>query len=116
MTDLEQLLERVKDGRGPLLTVYGGFKNIEHYWIAREAYNGSMDAAIALMKAVLPGWVWALSSIGNREEDPRPIAMIFDGAKKNIKDGEEIMAQADTPAHALLIAILQALIAKGGEK
>ena len=68
----------------------------DHCFTAWRAYNGSMDAALSLFKAVLPGWVWV------RHDDGE--ILVFDKATHDWGSGI-----ADTPSRALLIAILEAL-------
>ena len=62
-----------------------------------DANIGSTDAALALLGAVLPGW-WCELRISTR-----PRAIIGDLEAKAVE-------QAPTPARALLLAILAALI------
>jgi hypothetical protein len=73
---------------------------------AGDAYNGSLDAAKALHEAVLPGWGWQIwgGSYATLSYD-------FDGAEIDVDNSHE-----DNPARAWLLAILEALIAQGGEK
>ena len=67
---------------------------------ARKAIEGSLDAAVAFLEAVLPGWDWEVSS--------GPEAIVKDmGSKEPVTIYE---AEADTPARALLLATLEALI------
>ena len=66
---------------------------------ARDAYNGSLDAAKALHDAVLPEWGWLL---GSENE-----ASVFYG-----ENGKRFDATSDNPARAWLLAILEALIAQ----
>ena len=70
---------------------------------ARDAFNGSLDAAEALHDAVLPGWSCALNTNG--------------GAQVIGPNGERRHGlKQDAPARAWLIAILKALIEQeGGE-
>lgn len=76
---------------------------------AAAAFDGSVDAALALMEAVLPGWVWALDC-----EPGFATALIF---KPN---GDELylqsVAKTDTPARAILLAILKAMEATNAGK
>lgn len=68
---------------------------------AAKAYHGSLDAAVAFLEAVLPEtpfWV-------ERRIDGRVWAGLFVG---NL--GKTFQAYADTPARALLLATLDALI------
>ena len=65
---------------------------------AGEAYRGSLDAAKALHDAVLPGWGWALTDIGE--------AHILSA------DGPIAAGESDNPARAWLLAILKSLHAQ----
>lgn len=68
------------------------------------AYIGFLDAAMALHEAMLPGWGWQISS------DTDVVIFKFFGSEPNT-----IEEQADTPARAWLLAILDALIAEAAE-
>lgn len=70
---------------------------------ARAAFEGSLDAAMALHEAVLPGWGWFFEAGGT----PRMCAGIF---HEDVKTPPHI-GKADNPARAWLIAIIKALIA-----
>lgn len=67
------------------------------------AYTSSLDASLALLERVLPGWVGEISTIGCATI-ARP------GIKRPAFHGD-----ADTPALALCIAIVEALIAQEQE-
>jgi len=74
------------------------------------AYQGSLDAAHALHKAVLPGWVW------NVVDSSTTVWPDFPGDPRDYQEG---YAEGN-PARAWLLAILEAIIAqqgagKGGE-
>lgn len=65
---------------------------------AREAFDGSLDAAKALHEAVLPGYVW----------------LVLSANAASVGIGAEVYSgDADTPARAWILAILDALIAQG---
>ena len=67
------------------------------------AHYGSLDAALQLHNAVLPGWHWSLydtDGLGKPHAQVEPPEFSF----------EPIMASADNPARAWLLAILKALI------
>jgi hypothetical protein len=64
-------------------------------------YTASLDAALALVERVLPGWGWAMSSSA-----AGPFGVVF-------LPGERMReATHKTPALALLCALVKALIAK----
>lgn len=67
---------------------------------ARAAFEGSTDAALALIEAVLPGWGWSYYSGDGHCILGSPDPLIY------------AEAHHYTPAHALLIAILEAMKAQ----
>ena len=75
-------------------------RNLEKVW---DAYKGSLDAAMALHEAVLPGRGWFFEAGGT----PRMCAGIF---HEDVKTPPHI-GKADTPSRAWLVAIIKALIA-----
>jgi hypothetical protein len=107
MTDrkdaLTELLAKVEAGHGNDPSDYLCLMLVNNSIAARNAYNGSLDAAKALHEAVLLGYSWLLfeedsgefSSLVSKRADPRVYQ-------------EEWHAY---PARAWLIAILKALIA-----
>lgn len=68
-----------------------------------KAYNGSLDAAISLLEAVLPGWEWG--AVNNDEFYKAPAAFV--ARMDDPKIGKE--ATSETPARALLLCILKAM-------
>ena len=75
---------------------------------AFEAAIGSLDAAHALHKAVLPGWLFCISdnsAFVTKPDGPMIVPLDWDG------DMGQYHADADNPARAWLLAILAALIA-----
>lgn len=80
------------------------------YAHAINAGHGSLDAALALHNAVLPGWDWAITNEGAKAgEYPGPFCIV---SPFNDVGEMDITASADTPARAWLLAILSALIAE----
>lgn len=75
---------------------------------ACDAYFGSLDAAHALHKAVLPGWGWSLNTQNSNRYPDRQADALVDAIDPFRCHG----ANADTPARAWLLAILAALIAE----
>lgn len=67
---------------------------------AHLAYMGSLDAAKALHEAVLPGWGWELHDNG--------ACTVFDHEESFLY----VVGNSDTPARAMLIAVLEGLKAK----
>jgi hypothetical protein len=64
---------------------------------AAAAFDGSLDAALALMQAVLPGWRWELFD--------RDGARIWESGAPH----KPTLGEAENPARALLLAILKAM-------
>lgn len=64
-----------------------------------RAYDGSVDAALSLLEAVLPGWDWEVAKLNG-------------GLTVHAKVGPDALEFSDTPARALLLAILEALISQ----
>ena len=73
------------------------------FMFADDAFNGSLDDALALLEAVLPGVQWAIYS-----RPPGVVASIIAGDPSG--DLTEFNKFAATPARALLLVILSALI------
>ncbi len=68
---------------------------------ARDAYHGSVDAALALIAATLPGWTWRRTAGNIYVTDPKR------GSRSKKWSGPGLH-----PATALLLAIIAALIAE----
>lgn len=78
---------------------------------SRHAYKGSLDAALSLMQAVLPdGEGWEVYRTG-KYPGMIPGSSPFKFAAR-VGYGDTLNGDAETPARALLIAILKALIAE----
>ena len=95
---LESLLAKVEAGEASTM----GFEDAGFDGWAELAYNGSLDAALSLHEAVLPGWWFAIQPTGatvGKMDQPHD-GMIFDG--KN-----------PIPARAWLISIIRAMLAEG---
>ena len=73
---------------------------------AHRAYTGSVDAALALMQAVLPGWTAV--EIRSRGGMSRWVAEVSRCPDEYFGGEEAEIGHADTPARALLLAILKA--------
>lgn len=86
---------------GPL-TING--VDITIYTLGEKAYNGSLDAAHALHKAVLPGWGWCSATDAHNEQ--------WFSVSESSGDYETEEIYANNPACAWLLAILAALIAQ----
>jgi len=70
-------------------------------------YEGSLDAAKALHKEVLPGWSWEVRASGFNWSQ----ATLWNPMTQP-RLGYDFRAEAESPARAWLIAILKALIAQ----
>jgi hypothetical protein len=78
-------------------------------WACFEAYNGSFDAALALHNAVLPDEGWEVFRTA-KYPGMIPGSSRHEFAAK-VGWGKTVRGEASTPACALLIADLKALIA-----
>ena len=85
-----------------------GFKP-EYMWVS-EAMVGSLDAAVAFLEAVLPGSDWVVRTCDPNEPDAA-YAHTWLGDHPSIS-GVHHEYWAATPARALLLATLDALIAR----
>ncbi len=78
---------------------------------ADNAYEGSLDAALALHNAVLPGWLMVEMSEGDESEYINNWVVVL--GRKEDEGGHLVEGNARTPARSWLLAILSALIAQG---
>lgn len=101
MTDLGRLIEAVEAGAEPvdLWLALGSQWNID---TAQRAYRGSLDAALRLHEALLPGWTWELA---RHAACVRPLI-------SEAENNGRIFGAGSNPARALLIAILRAVKAQ----
>lgn len=97
--DLIALRDAVQAGEWFPGLVQRNIGGVQSYHNARKAFEGSVDAALVLFSAVLPDDATAM--IGTKK--PRAVVQVGDGA---------FFATAETPARALLLAALNALIAE----
>lgn len=77
----------------------GNVRRWEIYTNAKDAYEGSIDAAVALLEAVLPGWTWEMTGEG--------VATLYRpyGDEWDYSGDAEVQ---ENPARALLLAIIKA--------
>lgn len=96
---IKELREAVEAGL-PSPTNWRDFDAIqgENSILAHRAYHHSLDAAVALVKAVLPEWGWAV-------ESPNKACVWHPDTGGVSRD----ISTANSPARALLIATLKAL-------
>ena len=101
MSAITRLADKVEAGTAtPADFVEKGLmENISAPKSAWKAYNGSLDAAMALHEVVLPGWEWHLGP-SNAKVYP------YNGSPLKSWSG-----MSDNPARAWLLAILRALAA-----
>ena len=86
----------------------------QHAWSAvKSAYHGSLDAAIVLIVVEMPDEGWEVYRTA-KYPGMIPGSSQYPYAAK-VGWGVTFKGEADTPARALLLAILEALIAKEGE-
>jgi hypothetical protein len=78
------------------------------YPLALKAHEGSLDAALRLHEAVLPGWKWNLDSDHGADVNNRELGWTdrYKGTWIERSD------KANNPARAWLLAILSALVAQ----
>lgn len=109
---LTELLDKVKEGVTTTDDTAKAFINddpnnddcVGHSVHAMRAYYGSMDAALSLFEAVLPGWGYELS------KQPEDLVYVRVWIDISVTFGWS----SDTPARALLIATLEALVGMEG--
>ena len=96
---IRKLIEAVERGERPRVAKY----DLPHHFAdyVGPAFNGSLDAAHALHKAVLPGWTW----VGG---DMCEAMTVFPPGYDQDPAGHVDAYHAD-PARAWLLAILKAL-------
>lgn len=89
-TDLDRLIEVVEVGTAEPKLFYAALTI--RAILAEIAYYGSLDEAVALLEALLPGWNWG------RMND-----------RMFVEHGDSVFsARGSNPARALLLATLQA--------
>jgi hypothetical protein len=142
MSDLESLLERVKAASGPdrmlddaLHWQFSDWNNIGGWWrehkvtgarerfssgFSPEAFTASIDAALALVERVLPGFVLRVQTADPTcsEHSPYRKCEAILAPRLHNDEGWQIgikVAYAPTPPLAILAALLTALIAQERE-
>jgi hypothetical protein len=75
---------------------------------ARAAFEGSLDAALALHNAVLPGWHWAIEDDDQAEVFQDPVKG-EDGMYRPGPNALSGRCDKTNPARAWLLAILRAM-------
>jgi len=97
MTDMDKLIAAVEAG-----TFMMDVLSPENEMTAYDAFSGSLDAAKRLHDALLPGWDYCIDYV----QRSKPLAYVQD------EGGPTFDGEADTPAHAWLLAILKAVNAQ----
>ena len=114
MSKLESLRDQVEGGVAGGWMVFSdalGPLSSNGHVLAQEAYNGSLDAAISLMEAVLPGWSYCMRTGESYSDEGKFFANIWGDVDPN-EGGEHFVNYADIQARALLLCILDALISQ----
>jgi hypothetical protein len=110
MTDLDRLIAAVEAGTANDGIIGAVFSpNDIASWrinqLARNAFDGSLDAALRLHEALLPEWAWGRWSNGHM------------WVTDDVGDADRFVTSTgfhqDNPARALLLAILRAVKARG---
>ena len=112
MTDLDRLIAAVEAGEfpGDVTARDLGAPNAEFAILTfYEAFSGSLDAALALKEALLPGWrVGNLAQASACPKDSPDYWTCRIVSPSYLDDCEQAKAIAPTPARALLLATLRA--------
>lgn len=122
MTDLDKLIAAVEAG-ATIAWGLGGSpsrKSLPMHWHdAMNAYLGSIDAALRLHEALLPGWgvasmcqLWDVTPAGEYVGIGEEWNVDLHQSTGDVRSGEA-SGTAKGPARAWLLAILRALKAKG---
>ncbi|MDF3904646.1 hypothetical protein [Paracoccus sp. AS002] len=117
---LDKLIEAVEAGRGDAVSIFtkrlsSAARDRGAYWPSHDvekAFSGSLDAALAMHKALLPGWALERLTMwpGKNGECTAHLWGTHEQVGErwhSAKDGR-VDASAPTPARAWLLAILRA--------
>lgn len=133
MTPLDDLIAAVEAGKWeavfravpPIFALNTGSIDARnrHHWVL-DAYRGSLDAALRLHEALLPGWAWIVRELrdipGTKGAggflcsltSPDFYSVTWEAGDQVTTDivrGEAVSARSANPARAWLLAILRAL-------
>jgi hypothetical protein len=106
VSDLLDLKRRIEEAKGPDRDLDAALECAFEAWGRIPAFTGSIDAALALVERVLPGWGYTIEAampglgVSVHLWPPRP----------TVDEGEE--GEGPTPALALILALINALIAQ----
>lgn len=123
MTALDKLIEAVEAGTAGAVDFCAAFPSSMKYedsisaLDAALAYKGSLDAALALHEALLPGWTVRLCAF-TPHGNSAPHVHVFKMRQTEddpIMSGNSSGYSGDTPARAWLLAILRAYRSTQGE-
>ena len=123
MTNLRELEKRLEEATGGSEDLNIEILHVlhDHGGFAREMvvvpnFTASLDAAVALVERVLPGWYWASHSSqywdNGRPADKCFLGGVYDASPPEI-NGKNFVVHKQTAALALCLALIRALIAKG---
>ncbi|NKX40964.1 hypothetical protein HGG71_05705 [Rhodobacteraceae bacterium R_SAG2] len=108
---LDELIAKVE--RGTADQNWRGYQSLDtaHWEPTRKAFNGSLDAALALHEAALPGWV--VHDMGNNSKSMGWTVVIAspEGVYASSHKGKK--SRQECPARAWLLAVLRALSEEG---
>lgn len=79
---------------------------VQSYHNARKAFEGSVDAALAFLAAVLPGWAWSVKPLATDN------VQAWTDRAYGLRQPGYHGTTKNNPARALLLATLNALIAE----
>lgn len=116
---LKEMEEKVIAGSGEpsarsWMRVFGIYPDNRHI-LASRAYRGSLDAAVSLLEDLLPGYALQALSVWPGEKNSYCELWgthLEDGEYWHGFDDGKFVASAGTPARALLLCIVRALIAQ----
>lgn len=116
MTDLRELEKRLEEATGPSQTLDRQINDtLGLPPIGYPRFTSSLDAAVALVERVLPGWEWERKCETNRWKFVRLIGPEFHKYEFMGPHNKHCTAWTfgETPPLALCLALIRALIAKG---
>lgn len=102
-TDLDRLIEAVEAGTLKMAAVTRS-PIVKWGSLVMASFDGSLDAAVALLEALLPGWTIRVA-FGGKSLAHVHVFMMRQLDSDPVKTAS---ADSDTPARALLLAILRA--------
>ena len=123
MSDLRGLIERVEKATGPdreldaqiYIWVHGLRANAPVLWTQVAPYTNSLDAALALVEKMRPGYRWGVSSVAIKiGAYPDGKTAYGEGFRAHVTKNSPLRpmpstADAPTPALAIILALLRSL-------